>query len=158
MELGAKIWVSWTTPSSHLPGGLHGTRCPLTDMPDCFRCSSGQEETALQAFSYCELIRPFRSHIREYTASISPKQLVLPDVGYVVDNVDPSYRGEKRVVFHAILSIGRMVIWTTRKMGLYKGVNFSHRDLILFFRHHLRVTIGCDRKCLDHITFDNRWV
>ena len=51
-----------------------------------------------------------------------------------------------------------MVIWMMRRKGLYDGVNFSHRDLVLFFRHQLRVKIRCDRKCLDRITFDRRWM
>ena len=36
--------------------------------------------------------------------------------------------------------------------------SFFHCDLILFIRHQLRVKIRCDRKCLDRITFDRRWV
>ena len=87
-----------------------------------------------------------------------PKQLVLLDVGYVVDNVGPPYQGEKRVVFLAILAVARMVIWEKQNKGLYDGANFSHRDLILFFRRQLRVKIRCDRKRLDRITFDKRWV
>ncbi len=51
-----------------------------------------------------------------------------------------------------------MVIWTTRKKGLYDDANFSHCDLILFFRHQLKVKIRCDRKRLDRITFNGRWV
>ena len=73
---------------------------------------------------------------------------MLFDVGYIVDNVDPPYRGGKCVVFLAILAMARMVIWTTQKKGLYDGENFSHRDLILFFRHQLRVQVRCDRKRL----------
>ena len=42
--------------------------------------------------------------------------------------------------------------------GLYDDANFSHRDLILLFRYQLRVKIRCDRKRLDRITFDKRWV
>ena len=80
------------------------------------------------------------------------------DVGYVIDNVVSPYKGEKRVVFLAILAVARMVIWVTRNKGLYEGANFSHRDLILYFRHQLRVKIRCDRKRLDCITFDKRWV
>ena len=80
------------------------------------------------------------------------------DVGYVIDNVEPSYQSEKRVVFLAILAVARMVIWETRKKGLYDGANFSHRDLILFFKHQFRVKIRCDRKRLDRITFDKTWV
>ena len=75
-----------------------------------------------------------------------------------MDNVDPPFQGEKRVVFFAILAVARMVIWETRKKGLYNGSNFSHCDLILFFRHQLRVKIRCDRKRLDCVTFDKRWV
>ena len=45
---------------------------------------------------------------------------------------DPPYRGEKRVLFLAILAVARVGIWTTRKKGLYEGANFSHRDLIIF--------------------------
>ena len=51
-----------------------------------------------------------------------------------------------------------MVIWETRKKGLYDGASFSLRDLILFFRHQLRVKIRSDRKLLGRITFDRRWV
>ena len=79
---------------------------------------------------------------------------MLLDVGYVMDNVLPPFQGEKRVVFLAFLAVARMVIWTTRKKGLYDDANFSHRDLVLYFRHQLRVKIRCDRKRLDRITFD----
>ena len=83
---------------------------------------------------------------------------MLLDVCYVVDNVLPPFQGEKRVVFLAILAAARMVIWTTRKKGLYDDANFSPRDLVLHFRHQLRVKIRCDRKRYDRITFDKRWV
>ena len=69
----------------------------------------------------------------------------------------PQFQGEKRV-FLVILAVAKMVFWTMRKKGLYDDANFSHRDLILFFRHQLRVKIRCDRKRLDHIKFDQRWV
>ena len=81
---------------------------------------------------------------------------MLIDVGYVVDNVLLPFQGEKRVVFLAILAVARMGIWTMRKKGLYDDANFSHRDLVLYFRHQLRVKIRCDGKCLDRITFDKR--
>ena len=110
-------------------------------MPDCLRCGSGLEETALHAFYYCERNRPFWSHVEEGAARISPRQLVLLDVGYVMDNVGPPFQGEKRVVFLVTLAVARMVIWQTRNKGLYESANFSHRDLILFFRHQLRVKI-----------------
>ena len=58
----------------------------------------------------------------------------------------------------SLQAVARMVIWTTRKKGLYDDANFSHRDLVLYFRHQLRVKISCDRKRLDRITFSKRWV
>ena len=78
------------------------------------------------------------------------------NVGYIVDNIGPPDQGEKRVVFLAILAVARIVIWETQNKELYDGTNFSHSDLILFFRHQLMVKIRCDRKRLDRITFDKR--
>ena len=127
-------------------------------MPDCARCGSGLEETAEHAFYYCERVRPFWDHVGVWTARIEPKQLVLLDVGYVVDNVLPPFQGEKHVVFLAILAVAQMVIWMTRNKGFYDDANFSHRDLVLYFRHQLSVKIRCDIKRLDRITLDKRWV
>ena len=111
----------------------------LAGMPDGLRCVSGLEEMALHAFYYCERVSPFWNHVREWTVHIDTKEFVLLDVGNVVDNVDPPFRGEKRLVFLAILAMAGILIWETRKKGLYDGANFSHRDLILF----LRVKIRC---------------
>ena len=66
-------------------------RACLADMPDCARCASGLEETALHAFYYCERVRPFWIHVEEWTARISPRELVPLDVGYVVDNISPPF-------------------------------------------------------------------
>ena len=83
-------------------------------------------------------------------AVVAWKKLVLLDVGYVVDNVLPPSQGEKCVVFLAILAVARILIWTTRKKGLYDDANFSHRDLVLYFRHQLRVKIRCDKTIGPH--------
>ena len=99
---------------------------------DCLRWINGLKETALQAFYYSERVHQFWSQVRECIARIDPKQLVLLDIGYIMDNIDPPYRVEKRVVFLAILATARMVIWEVWKKGLYNGANFSHPDLILF--------------------------
>ena len=127
-------------------------------MPDCPRCGTGLEETAEHAFYYCERVRPFWDHVGEWTARIEPKQLVLLDVGYIVDNILSQFQSEKDVVLLAIQAVARMAIWTMRKKGSYDDANFSHRDVILFFRYQLRVKIRCNQKCLDRITFDRRWV
>ena len=110
--------LTWRLVRNALPLLGLNYRAGLADMPDCARCGSGLEETAEHAFYYCERVRPFWDHVGEWTARIEPKQLVLLDVGYVVDNVLPPFQGEKRVVFLVILAVARMMIWTTRKKGL----------------------------------------
>ena len=125
----------------------------LADLPNCALCGRGLEETAEHTY-YCKRVRPFWDHVGERMVRIEPKKLVLLDVGYLVDNILPPFQGEKCVVFLAILAVARMVIWRSRKKGLYDDANFSHRDLVLYFRHQLR----CDRKRLGCITFDKRWV
>ena len=150
--------LTWQLARNALPLLGLNFRTGQADMPDCACCGSGLEEMAEHAFYYCERVHPFWDHVGEWTACIEPKQLVLLDVDYVVDNVLPPFQGAKRVVFLAILAVARMVIWTTRKKGLYNDENFSHCDLVLYFWHLLRVKIRCDRKRLNRITFDKRWV
>ena len=156
--LNNEFSLTWRLVRNALPLLGLNYRAGLAYMPDCARYGSGLEETAQHAFYYCERVRPFGDHVSEWTACIEPKQLMLLDVGYVVDNVLPPLQYEKRMVFLAILAVARMVIWTTRKKGLYDDTSFSHRDLILYFRHQLRVKIRCDRKCLDSMTFNRRCV
>ena len=81
----------------------------LADMPDCPSCSSGFKKMAEHTFYYCERVHLFWNHIWEWTARIKPKQLVLLDVGNVVD-VLPQFQGEKCVVFLTIQAVARMVI------------------------------------------------
>ena len=64
----------------------------------------------------------------------------------------------RSVWFLTILSVARIVIWTTQTKGLYDDTIFSYPDLILSFMRQLRLKIRCNRKCLDSITFDRRWV
>ena len=155
--IGPQIRASWTIPSYCTPGGLHGMRCSFSawtskagraDMPDCPHCSSGLEEAAQHTFYY----------FWEHVTHIEPKQLMLFNIGCIVDKVLPPLQGEKSVVFLTILAVARMAIWMTWKMGLYDDANFSYCDLILFFRHQFKVKIRCNIKHLDHIKFDKRWV
>ena len=142
------FWDVMSQSNRALYFGGHG----LIDMSDCLRCGSGLEETALDTFYYYEQVCLFWNHVREWTVFI-----VLLNIGYIVDNVDPLYWDEKGVVFLVILAMARMVIWTTRKKGLYEGANFSC-DLIMFFRHQQRVKIRCDRKRFGCITLNKKWV
>ena len=150
--------LTWRLVWNALPLVGLNYRAGLANMPNCAHCSSGLEEMAEHAFYYCERVCPFWDHVGKWMAHIEPKQLVLLDVGYVIDNVLPLFQGEKHVVFLAILAVARMVIWMTRNKGLYDDANFSHRDLVLYFRHQLRVKIRCNRKRLDRIRFSKRWV
>ena len=150
--------LTWRLVRNALPLLGLNYRAGLADISDCVRCGSGLEKTAVHAFYYCERVRLFWDHVGEWTTRIGPKQLMLLDFGYVVDNVPPPFQGDKRVVFLVILAVARMVIWTTRKKGLYDDANFSHRDMVLYFRHQLRVKTRWNRKRLDRITFNKRWV
>ena len=79
-------------------------------MPDCSRWGCGLEQTAEQVFYFCERVRPFLNHARDWTTHTEPKQFKLPDVGNVVDNVLLQFHGEKHMVFLAILTVARIVI------------------------------------------------
>ena len=71
------------------PGGLHGMRCSLPtglSKRAWQTCPSGRN-----CFYYCKRVHSFWSHVGEWTAYIDPKELLLLDVGYIVDNVDPPY-------------------------------------------------------------------
>ena len=96
--------LTWRLVRNALPLVRLNYKAGLADMSDCARSGSGLEETAEHAFYHCERVRPFWDHVGEWTALIEPKQLVLLDVGYVVDNVLPPFQGEKRVVFLEILA------------------------------------------------------
>ena len=74
-------------------------------MSDFPHRSSGLGEMAEYACYNCERVRPFCDQVREWIARIESKQIVLLDVGYVVDVVLPQFHGEKRVVFLAILAV-----------------------------------------------------
>ena len=106
----SKFLLTWRLVRNALPFVGLNYKAGLADMLDCICCSSGLEETAEHAFYYCEQVRLFWDHVGEWTVRIGPKQLVLLDVGYVVDNVLPPFQGEKRVVFLAILAVVRMVM------------------------------------------------
>ena len=107
----SKFSLTWRLAWNVLPLNHGAFRAGLADMPDCPHCSSGLEETALCVLYYCEQVCPFWSHVGEWMACIDPKQLVLLYVGYIIDNIDPPYRGEKYVVFLVILAVAKMVIW-----------------------------------------------
>ena len=103
--------LTWRLARNPLPLNDWAYRACISDMPDCPRCGRGQEETASNGFYDCERVRPFWSHVEEWTARISSRELVLFDIGYVMDNVDPLFQREKRMVFLVILAVARMVIW-----------------------------------------------
>ena len=82
-------------------------KASLADMPDYPRCDSGLEEMTKYAFCYSERVLPLWDHVGERMTRIEPRQLMLRNIGFVVDNVLPPFHGEKRVVFLAILAVAR---------------------------------------------------
>ena len=69
-------------------------------------CASGLEEMDEHTYNL-ERVRSFWSQVKKWTIHIEPKQLLLLDVGYVMDNI-----GE-RVESLVILAVARIVIWLT---------------------------------------------
>ena len=57
--------LTWRLERNALPLLGLNFRAGLADMPDCTRCDSGLEETAENAFYYCERVRPFWDHVGE---------------------------------------------------------------------------------------------
>ena len=62
------------------------------------------------------------------------------------------------MVFLAILAVARMVIWITRLKLVREGISVPDRDLIVYFKHLLKVKIRCDWRRLPRVEFDKRWV
>ena len=151
--------ASWTIPSSRSLVGFHGTRCPLSAW------------ITKRAWQTCQIVlsAPVASKKRLSTPSTTASEFVrfgiMSESGRPASNPNSSYctmlvtswtmfQGFKvRSVwcFFVIQAAARMKIWTTRKKGLYDDANFSHRDLILYFRHQLRVKIRRNRKRLDRL-------
>ena len=135
--------LTWRLARNALPLLGLNFRVGLSDMPDCTRCSSGLEETAEQAFYYCERVHSFW----EWTVRIEPKRLVLLDVGYVVDNVLPPFQGEKRVVFLAILAVAR---WCPRDV-MVKAMDYwiVVREFVLHLRYYVHFRANTLGKGMD---------
>ena len=93
---------------------------------------------------------PFWSHIREWIACMDPKQFVPLDIGYVVDNVDPLYRGEKHVVFLMILAVARIGDFGRREI---RNCMTVQTFLIVIWFCSLGISLGSK---LDAI--ENTWI
>ena len=65
--------LTWRLTQNTFPLLGLNFRAGLADMLNCARCSSSLEEMAEHAFYYCERIRLFCDHVREWTARIEPK-------------------------------------------------------------------------------------
>ena len=148
--------LTWWLARNALPLRDLNYKASLADMPDCPRCASGLEETAEHAFYNCERVHPFWNHVGEWTARIEPKQLVLLDVGYVVDNVLPPFQGEKRMVFLAILAVARMVIWTTWNKDCMTMQTFLIVIWFCIFGISWGSKSDAIEKRLDRITFSKK--
>ena len=127
------------------------------DSPACARCNSGLEETAEHALFHCSKVHSLWQAVNGLTARIDANQLIQLDVCYVIFDFDPPLRGEKRLVFRAILATARMVIMTTRKEEFCWGASLSNEALVSFFKHALRVRIRVDSQRQSRAAFRRRW-
>ena len=129
----------------------------IVNSPACARCNMGWVETAEHAFFHCSKVRSLWRVVNGITARIDAEQLIQLDICYVIFDFDPPLKGEKRMVFRAILAIARMVIWTTRQEQFCWGASLSNEALVRFFKHQLRVRIRVDSRRLSPVAFRRRW-
>lgn len=128
------------------------------ELPYCTRCNSETDETTVHAFVHCEKLRPLWDYVHEVIMRMEPRTVFLSlDAGYICGNEVPKWSRTKQEVFRTLLAVARMVIWQTRLKELYDGESFTPEQLILCFKHQLRVKIRCQRKSLDPPTFSKRW-
>ena len=127
-------------------------------MPNCPCCRSSLEERAVHTFYYSVRVRPFLSHVKAWTARIKSQQLCA------------ARRWLRRGPYlPSVSSWGSCGVSRDPSCGLNGDLDDAKEENICrcklfsswsisFFRHQLGVKIWCDRKRLDRITFDKRWV
>lgn len=77
--------------------------------------------------------------IGDVTAGIDSEHLVPIDLSYVCNNVPPLWFGVKRMLLLRLLSVARMVMWTTRIEGILWHEPYSNQDQDGSFGHKLRM-------------------
>ena len=151
--------LTWSLVRNSLPLRDKLLKWNLVDDSDCLRCNSGWEETCAHAFFHCCKVRPLWDYVNELTARLQPERARLElDVGYVCDNVLPSLPRVKRMVFLTLLAVARKVVWNTRPRDDSGSESLSAHDLIVYFKHRLKIKIRCDLKRLGRWVFSERWV
>ena len=94
----SEFLLTWWLAQNAFPLFSVNYKAGLADMPDCPHSGIDLEETTEHAFYYCERVCPFWNHVGEWTAHVEPKQLMLLDIGYIID-VLLQFQGKKHVVF-----------------------------------------------------------
>ena len=129
---------------------------------DCIRCGSeedGFDETVEHAFFHCEKVWPLWSYVREVVCRMEPlREKIEIDLGHICGNAVPEWSPEKRWMFRSILAVARNVVWQTRLKEVYEEESFTSDQLIICFKHQLKVKIRCDRRRLAPAEFSRRWV
>lgn len=82
-------------------------------------------------------------YFKEVMAHIDGKHPLFLDAIYVSEKIDLLQSWENRMVFLAILAVARMVSWITCLKKVYKGTSVPCRDLIVYFKHLLKMKIRC---------------
>ena len=144
-RIGHQDRASWTTLSSRSSGDLHGTRYPFsawTSERARQTCPIAHDAAVvwkkrLNTLSTTQAARTARRWLRR-------RQRFASVLGWEVcgASCDPRWNSNGDL--------------DEAKEGLYDDAKFSHRDLVFYFRHQLRVKIRCNRTRLGRITF-NKW-
>ena len=106
-----ELSLTWLLAQNSFPFASWDLKAGLADMPDSPRCSRGLKETDDHVFYLCDQVRLIWDYVGEVTGYIDPKQFVVLEVGYVMDNFDLPWTGVKRRLFLVTLVVARLMIW-----------------------------------------------
>lgn len=126
-------------------------------MPNCVRCGGAVESLGFIFFD-CSVVRPLCKLIEGYMVRVLGGKSFVLEARSVCSNVVPQMKRNEHYVFLCLLGIMRVVIWMTRQKEFYGGEKFSSSQLVLFFKHQLKIKIRAERKRLSSSKFGERWL
>ncbi|CAE1276092.1 unnamed protein product [Acanthosepion pharaonis] len=165
--LRAKDGLSDVQPLSRITHLAGDSRSPLgrqrlraaglAKSPNCVRCS-GEVETIGHAFFHCSVVVPLCKFVEDIMVRMLRGKFFVLEASSVCSNIVPPLTKAEHYVFICLLWVMRVVIWTTRQKEFHGREKFSSSQLILFFKHQLKVKIRTERKRLHPLEFGEIWV
>ncbi|CAE1168983.1 unnamed protein product [Acanthosepion pharaonis] len=129
----------------------------LEKYPNCRRCT-GEVETIGDAFFQCRTVMPLCKFVEGLMFRMLQGNFFVLEASSVCSNVVPQLTKAEHYVFCCLLGVMRVVMWTTRQKEFYDGEQFTSSQLILYFKHQLKVKIRTERRRLPSSEFGKRWV